>query len=304
MTSADANQPHAGTAATGLEEGSGQRQIQGVAIVTTSPTVTSRPAKVTGSAASSLRPALAFLRLEILRVVRNRRYLLLTIGFPLFFYLMYTRILPASGLGWIDGMPWSAYFMIGMGVFGSVGASFSVGGQRLSAERASGWTRQLRITPLSPAAYVLAKVATALIVTLPALLVIALAGVAADGVTLAPGSWLTVVVLLWVGSLPIAALGLALGLLLDADTAQPGVTATYIGLAFLGGLFQPAQSMPSALQQLAHALPLFHLADLGWRAAAGRSLDPDDLLILLGYAIVLFATVAWLYRRDTSQEHG
>ena len=261
-------------------------------------------AVATRSAPSSLRPALAFLRLEILRVARNRRYLLLTLGFPLFFYLLNTRIESAVSRGRIDGIAWPVYFMIGMAVFGSVGASFSVGGQRLAAERASGWTRQLRITPLSPAAYALTKVATALIVTLPALVVIGLAGVLVDGVALAPPTWLAVILLLWIGSLPFAALGLILGLVLDTDTAQLGVTAAYLVLAFVGGLFQPAQTMPSVLQQIAHALPPFHLADLGWRAVAGQPIDPADPAVLLGYAVVLFAAVAWLYRRDTSQEHA
>ncbi len=251
---------------------------------------------------STLQPFLAFLRLEILRVTRNRRFLLLTFGFPLLFYLLYTRITPSQGI--VAGSPWPVHFMVSMAIFGAIGASFSVGGQRLSSERASGWTRQLRITPLPPFAYTLTKAIAALAVTLPALIVVAAAAVVLDDVRLSPATWIGLIVTLWIGSLPLAALGLVLGFVLDADTAQIGNSLIYFGLAFLGGLFEPSQAMPSVMRQIAQWMPTGRLGDLGWRAVAGQAFNPTDALVLLGYAVVLFAAVAWLYRRDASEEHG
>jgi hypothetical protein len=42
-------------------------------------------------------------------------------------------------------------------------AATATGGAVVSIERAAGWSRQLRVTPLSPAAYVLIKMLTSLV---------------------------------------------------------------------------------------------------------------------------------------------
>ena len=40
--------------------------------------------------------------------------------------------------------------LAGMAAYGAIGGGLFAAGPRLSAERASGWLRQLRATPLSP----------------------------------------------------------------------------------------------------------------------------------------------------------
>ncbi len=49
--------------------------------------------------------------------------------------------------------------MVGLASFGTMSAMLSCGA-RIAAERAVGWNRQLRITPLSPRAYFRVKVLT------------------------------------------------------------------------------------------------------------------------------------------------
>jgi ABC-2 type transport system permease protein len=49
--------------------------------------------------------------------------------------------------------------MIGLVAFGAMMAHIS-NGARIANERTTGWTRQLRVTPLSPRAYLCAKVLT------------------------------------------------------------------------------------------------------------------------------------------------
>jgi hypothetical protein len=40
-------------------------------------------------------------------------------------------------------------------------------------------------------------------------------------------------------------------------------------------------------------VPSYHLADLGWTAIAGRTVDPVDVLVLAGYALLIGALVLW-----------
>ncbi len=53
----------------------------------------------------------------------------------------------------------SAFIMISLALYGAVLATMS-GGAMVSIERAAGWSRQLRLTPLSPAAYSAIKMLT------------------------------------------------------------------------------------------------------------------------------------------------
>lgn len=85
------------------------------------------------------------LRLEFRRLTRNRRTMIFTLVMPVVFFLVF-------GLGQGDddhGIGHgnvAAYIMISMALYGAMLATTS-GGAMVSIERASGWSRQLRLTP-------------------------------------------------------------------------------------------------------------------------------------------------------------
>lgn len=65
--------------------------------------------------------------------------------------------------------------MISLAVYGAMTAS-TAGGAMVAIERASGWSRQLRLTPLRPAAYIAIKVLTAMVLGLLSVAVVFAAG--------------------------------------------------------------------------------------------------------------------------------
>ena len=103
------------------------------------------------------------LKLEIRRLLRNRRTVIITMAFPVFFFLLfglnstYALLLDPARTGTS-----SALVMISLELYGAVAAT-TFGGAMVSIERAQGWSRQLRLTPLSPVAYIAMKVITALV---------------------------------------------------------------------------------------------------------------------------------------------
>ena len=50
--------------------------------------------RAAASALPALPPFLAYLRLEVRRSLRNRRYLVFTVVFPVMLYVLYTAVLP------------------------------------------------------------------------------------------------------------------------------------------------------------------------------------------------------------------
>jgi ABC-2 type transport system permease protein len=91
---------------------------------------------------------LTVLRLEIRRLLRNRRTVIFAIIFPVVFFLAFGLNKAYAN----DKLPHgnvSAFVMISMALYGAILATTS-GGAMVSIERAAGWSRQLRLTPLSP----------------------------------------------------------------------------------------------------------------------------------------------------------
>lgn len=242
-------------------------------------------------------PFLAYLRLEVRRTLRNRRYLMFTIVFPVLIYVLYTAVLPASGNGTLDGLTWPAYFLVSMAAYGAIGAAMSQAAP-VAIERRQGWARQLRVTPLPGSAYVGAKVVSAVILTVPALLLVSAAGALVNHVSLGGPTVLLLVAALALGAVPFAALGLLIGQLLDAESAQGGMVLAFFSLAILGGLFAPLDAFPSALATIGRVLPSSHLASLGRAIAAGRLPDPADALMLGAWAIALGTLAAWRFLAD------
>jgi ABC-2 type transport system permease protein len=240
---------------------------------------------------------LPYLRLELRRMLRNRRYLLFVFVVPVAFYLLFTAVYGDEATA--GGVSAAAYLMVSMATYSAMLATTQANGPRLATERATGWTTQLRATPLPTWAYVATKATSAMIIAVPAITLVAIIAAFKSNVHLSAGEWTQLGVTMWLGALPFAALGLAIGYLLDADTAQGATVLLLLALAMLGGIFVPVEVMPHAMKAIAPALPSYRLADLGWRAISGERPLLTDGLVLAAYAGALGALTAWRYRRSS-----
>ena len=147
-----------------------------------------------------------YIRYELLRTLRNRRFFIFSFGFPLVLYFLIAG--PnrhESSLGG-SGVSAPLYYMIGLAAFGSMNAMLSTGA-RIAAERSVGWNRQLRTTPLTTRTYFRAKVLTAYLVAFAALLLLFLAGTSL-GVRLPAHEWVRMTLLMLVGLIPFAVMGI------------------------------------------------------------------------------------------------
>jgi ABC-2 type transport system permease protein len=244
--------------------------------------------------AASGSPFGAYLNLEVRRALRNRRYVIFTIAFPVILYLLYTTVIPAAGDGGVDGIAWNLFFLVSMATYGAIGASMSQA-TPIAVERAGGWVRQLRTTPLPSGTYVVTKLVSAVLLTIPALVLVSLAGIAVNHVALPPARLAELVVALAIGALPFAALGIVIGYTLDAESAQGGMVLTFFAMAILGGLFAPVEVFPEPLATIATVLPSYRLAAIG-RSVAGGSLPAlGDSLVLVAWAVAGGVLAAWRY---------
>jgi ABC-2 type transport system permease protein len=241
-----------------------------------------------------MRPS-TYVRYELVRNFRNRRFFVFTVGFPLVLYfLIATPNRDEQSLGG-SGIPAALYFMVGLAAFGAMNAVVGTGA-RIAVERFLGWTRQLRLTPLPPRTYVATKVAAAYLTAIVTIAALYGAGVAL-GVSLSAGRWLEMTALLLVGLLPFAALGIMLGHLLGVEAVGPTVGGLGAVLAFLGGFWFPLGD--GVMHDIAQALPSYWLVQASHVSLGGPGWSATGWLVVAGWTAVFSSLAVYAYRRDT-----
>ncbi|WP_328475347.1 ABC transporter permease [Actinoplanes sp. NBC_00393] len=237
----------------------------------------------------------AYLRFELRRLVRDPRLTLFAVLGPVATYLIFSSW---AGGDQLEGLDAPAAIMVGLAGYGAVAGVLMVGAS-VSQERAVGWLRQLRVTPLPSSRVVAVKALLSSLCAVPPVVAVGIAGRLQHHVELSAGRWVALVLLMWAGTVPFALLGLAIGYGLTPQVAQPANFLVFLALAVLGGLLVPATYFPEALQHLAHALPTYRYAELGWHAAAGEPPAAPGLGVLAVWTVVFAAAAARAYRHST-----
>jgi ABC-2 type transport system permease protein len=240
-----------------------------------------------------------YLGLEVKRALRNPRFLMFTMVFPVVIFLIDVG---AFGKGNVPGTAagYASYLMVSMAAWGAFMAAMNTGA-RTAVERAAGWQRQLRLTPLRPTSYLLAKGTVGTVVALPPILLVALVGVLAEGVRLSGAGWVQVILGVWVATIPFAVLGLLVGQLATSETMQVFTTGLMIVLGFLGGVLIPVTVFPTWMASIAKVLPSYWLADIGHGALVGNTDTGRAVLWLAGWTVVLAFAVVRRYQRDSAR---
>jgi ABC-2 type transport system permease protein len=242
--------------------------------------------------------ALSYTRYELLRTLRNRRFFVLSLGFPLVLFFLIAG--PSRNVHDLDktGISAPMYFMVGMVAFGTMSSMLSCGA-RIAAERAAGWNRQLRISPLSTRSYFRAKVLTAYLMALLSMIVLFVSG-ALLGVSMPASDWLEMTVLILLCLVPFAALGIAIGHVLTPDSIGPAMGGGVALLAFLGGTWFPIPSH-GFLHDLGQLLPSYWLVQASHVALGAHPLGVKAWIVIAVWTVVLAAVARRAYRRDTGR---
>ncbi len=239
-----------------------------------------------------------YTRYELLRAMRNKRVIIFSLAFPLILYVVIVapnrHVSDFSG----TGISIPLYFMVGLAAFATMNAMLAAGA-RIAADRAAGWNRQLRVSPLPPSAYLGAKILTGYLLALLCILTLYACGLAL-GVSLPAGRWLAMTGLLLVGLIPFAALGIAMGHLLSSDSIGPAVGGLVGVLALLGGTWFPI-SGHGFIHDLAQALPSYWLVQASHAGLGEGGWGTRGWVVMAIWTVVLTRVAIRAYRRDTQR---
>ena len=238
---------------------------------------------------------LTALSLEIRRMLRNRRTLMFILLFPSLFSIMFS-LSNAGTRG--DGENLVAYIMISMAVYGAM-VGTTAGGAAVAVERSLGWSRQLRLTPLHPAAYVAMKVLTAMVLGFIAVATVFIVG-AINGVRIAPHVWVLSFLGAWLCSFVFAAFGLFVGFLLPSENVMQFLGPLLAIFATFGGLFIPLSVLPPRIQTIAKFTPVYGVGQVAHASLSG-GLNASAVINVTTWTCLFGLGAMLLFRRDTGR---
>jgi ABC-2 type transport system permease protein len=213
---------------------------------------------------------------------RNRELAFFTFVLPLILYVMLGSVQQDE---LIEGVRGSEYLLAGMIGYGAAAIGFGALAMSLVYRREDGTLKRLRATPLPASTYIAALLASILIsFAITTLILFALGAVLFDvGLPHRPAS---VAVLVVLGALAFAALGLAGAALVRSDSAAVAVlNGIYLPMTFLAGAYFSTEAFPEFLQRIGDLLPLTYYID----AARAVMLQGEPLWEHMGDLLVVAA---------------
>jgi ABC-2 type transport system permease protein len=238
-----------------------------------------------------------YLRIELRRVARNRRAIIFGLIMPVALLLVFGAHTEYRTTMVNAHANVTAWVTVAMALYGAMIAAIS-GGASVSVERAQGWTRHLRLTPLRSSTYIVTKLAGALALGGVSVVVTLGAGAALHA-KMPAAAWVGCALVAWLGSVVFAAFGLFMGYLLPTENVMQILGPGTALLSFAGGLFVPLED-GTVFHAIAQFTPVYGMAELV-RWPLGGELSWVAVANVVVWGAVFAVGAAWRFRRDTAR---
>lgn len=238
------------------------------------------------------------LRTEQLVFWRSREAAFFIFVFPLLLLVLLGSLY--SGHDKFQNVPVKWAVLAGLVGYGCANTSFAGLAIQLVLRRESGVLKRLRATPLPPALYIVAMLASTLIVFGLQSVGLFVLGRVLYGTPFPPDIGSLVAVLL-IGSAAFAALGTAAAMAIrSAEGSSAVVNFVLLPMAFLSGGFGPTNGYPGVLKAVGDVLPLTYfvkLVDAVYLHGAEFWTQPGALAILGGWGVagLILATLKFTW---------
>ncbi|EWT01972.1 membrane protein [Intrasporangium oryzae NRRL B-24470] len=237
------------------------------------------------------------LGIELRRMLRNRRTVVLTLIVPAALLLSI-----GSQRGWEETVGEgnvAAYLLVSMALYGAA-LTAAATGTMVAMERAVGWSRQLRLTPLNPVAYILMKALVALFMGALAIAVVNVVGVSQGKAQMPTHVWVLSAVVTLFCTLTFAALGVFVGYLVPGENTMQILGPGLALLSFLGGVFIPLSQYADVVRNIAYWTPMYGVAEVA-RAPLTHDLPWYAVVNAVCWFVLFVAGAAWRMSKDTAR---
>src|SRR5689334_2150706 len=236
------------------------------ALALSNPIVTAAPR------ASALGAYATETRFELTRMVRNPNVAIPVLVLPMALYALFALLIAGEA---INKDPDTGIFLFSafslMAV--TMPALFGIG-VTLALERDMGLLRLKRAQPAPPAAWVVAKIASGLVLAVLAYAPIVTVALLTGKLSLATGQVVALSGAQLVGTIPFTALGLMIGSLFSGSAAPAWANLVYLPGCYLSGMFFP---LPKSMWWQTPIWPQFHVEQFAMHAAGITKFQSNPL---------------------------
>src|SRR5437879_1297552 len=218
-------------------------------------------------------------RTELLLTVRRSESVLVTLVIPLGVLVFFSKV---EGINTTLRHPVD-FLVPGVLALAVMSTAMVSLGIATGYERRYGVLKRLGSTPLSRAGLLTAKTLNVLLLELAQATIIILTGLALGWH--ASGGLVLAVLLLLVGTVAFAGIGLLMAGTLRAEANLAAANGLFLVLLFLGGMAYPLSKLPAALQDFAKLLPAAALSETVRSVLSGTSFPSGELVVLVVWAV-------------------
>jgi ABC-2 type transport system permease protein len=246
--------------------------------------------------AGSIGAYLTETRYELMRMMRNPGIAVPVLVLPMALYALFALLIAGDA---INKDPDTGIFLFSafslMAV--TMPALFGIG-VTLALERDMGLLRLKRAQPAPPAAWVVAKVASGLVLAMLAYTPVIVLAVASGKLSLGAAQIAALSGALLIGTIPFTALGLMIGSLFGGSAAPAWANLAYLPGCYLSGMFFP---LPKSMYWQAPIWPQFHVEQFAMHAAGITKFQFEPVAIaiatMLGYTVLFAGVTIWRLTR-------
>ena len=240
-----------------------------------------------------MRLALAHARAETMTMARYPAYAVPTVAFPGILMLL-------VGSRFERGEP--ERMLAGFAAMALLTVTFFQFGVGIATARMTPWETYLRTLPVGATTRLAGRVLSALLFAVATVGVVVVVGVAVYGARMSPARFAAFGVVLLVGCIPFALLGVAFGYWLPPRAALPIANIVFLPLAIGGALWARPEGLPHGADVASQTLPTRSWMEVLDSVTTGdHPLPLHHVAALVGWSAVFFAA-AWLgYRRDEGE---
>jgi ABC-2 type transport system permease protein len=241
-----------------------------------------------------LRLVQAYVRAEVLELLRYPSFSVPTLLFPALLFLFFGVPSEADD---------AAILMASYAAFGVLAVALFQFGVGIATERTSPWQVYLRTLPVSARVRFSARLVAAGVFALASAGAVSFVALALTSPEIGASQWVRLAFALMCGTIPFGLLGLAIGYWLTPRGALPVANLLFLGLAFLGGLWTGPHGLPSGIDAFSPLLPTRQWGEIVWAPVLDQPWEWWPWLGLTAYACGFGALAAWGYRRDEGQRY-
>ena len=192
-----------------------------------------------------------------IELLRQPMYIISTVLFPSMFFWFF-GIPNAKEPGSIAIL--SSSFAC-FGVLSVVLFQFGVG---ISQDKESSWYFYLRSLPSRKGVVLGSRVLAGILFSMLAIVGVYATALIFSDLKISDLEWGRIFLLLFVGAIPFALIGICLGLSVNSQAILPVANLVYLPLSFAGGLWMPPNILPTAIQKISEYLPTRMYGEIIW----------------------------------------